>query len=184
MCSDKPGYFGFAKTRIDEELYLVGETFEFFVRENTEDEIDFFKLGLESQQLQGLYLQPDPPQVNNPLTIVASVVDGSELSQSTVMERIVSQLQVDDKGQTLIGKPGERIQFGCSNRIRHTLAPDNSSLTFAKSDELLGHWLCVLSFELQSSASKARPTKAWTPSAAARRSPRTPWRCSSPEAAR
>ena len=46
-------------------------------------------------------------------------------------------------------KPGERIQFGCSNRIRHTLAPDNSSLTFAKSDELLGHWLCVLSFELQ-----------------------------------
>ena len=149
VCSDKPGYFGFAKTRIDEELYLVGETFEFFVRENTEDEIDFFKPGLESQQLQGLYLQPDPPQVNNPLTIVASVVAGSELSQSTMMQRIVSQLQVDGKGQTLIGKPGERIQFGCSNRIRHTLAPDNSSLTFAKGDELLGHWLCVLSFELQ-----------------------------------
>ena len=105
--------------------------------------------GLESEQLQGLYLQPDPPQVNNPLTIVASVVAGSELSQSTLMERIASQLQVDHKGQTLIGKPGERIQFGCSNRIRHTLAPDNSSLTFAKSEELLGHWLCVLSFELQ-----------------------------------
>ena len=65
------------------------------------------------------------------------------------MERIASQLRVDHKGQTLIGKPGERIQFGCSNRIRHTLAPDNSSLTFATSDELLGHWLCVLSFEVQ-----------------------------------
>ena len=149
VCSDKPGYFGFAKTRIDEDLYLLGESFEFFVRENTEDEIDFFKPGLESQQLQGLYLQPDPTQVNNPLTIVASVVAGSELSQSTLMQRIASQLQVDEKGETLIGKPGERIQFGCSNRIRHTLAPDNSSLTFAKSEELLGHWLCVLSFELQ-----------------------------------
>lgn len=43
--------------------------------------------------------------------------------------RIASQLHVDDKGQTLVGKPGERVQFGCSNRIRHTLAPDNSSLT-------------------------------------------------------
>ena len=65
------------------------------------------------------------------------------------MERIASQLRVDYKGHTLIGKPGERIQFGCSNRIRHTLAPDNSSLTFATPDELLGHWLCVLSFEVQ-----------------------------------
>ncbi|HEX6659664.1 MAG TPA: hypothetical protein VF065_16350, partial [Ilumatobacter sp.] len=149
VCSDKPGYFGFAKTRIDEELYLVGEPFEFFVRENTDDETDFFKPGLESQQLQGLFLQPDPPQVNNPLTIVKSVVEGSELPQSPLMGRIASQLRVDCKGQTLIGKPGERIQFGCSNRIRHTLAPDNSSLTFAKSEELLGHWLCVLSFEVQ-----------------------------------
>ena len=34
------------------------------------------------------------------------------------------------------------------------------------------------------SASRARPTKAWTRWAAARRSPRTPWRCSSPGAAR
>ena len=149
VCSDKPGYFGFAKTPIDEKLYLAGEMFEFFVREDADDEIDFFKPGLESRQLQGLYLQPDPPQVNNPLTIVASVVAGSELAQSTVMQRVAAQLQVDEKGQTLIGKPGERIQFGCSNRIRHTLSPDNSSLTFAKSEELLGHWLCVLSFELR-----------------------------------
>lgn len=152
VCSDKagkPGYFGFEKTRIDEELYRIGEPFEFFVREDTGDETDFFKPGLDSQQLQGLYLQPDPPQVNNPLTIVKSVVEGTELHQSTLMERIAAQVRVDYKGQTLIGKPGERIQFGCSNRIRHTLAPDNSSLAFAKPEELLGHWLCVLSFEVQ-----------------------------------
>ena len=49
---------------------------------------------------------------------------------------------------TLIGKPGERIQFGCSNRIRHTLAPDGSSLTFATKGDLINHWLCVLSFEI------------------------------------
>ena len=76
------------------------------MREDAEDEEHFFKPGLESHQLQGLYLQPDPPQVNNPLTIVASVVAGSELPQTTLMERIASQLHLDYKGQTLIGKPG------------------------------------------------------------------------------
>ncbi len=152
VCSDKPGkpeYFGFGKTRVDEELYRIGEPFEFFVREDTEEEQGFFEEGLISHQLQGIYLQPDPPQVNNPLTLVSSIVAGSEMPQSTLMERLASQLRLDFKGETLIGKPGERIQFGCSNRIRHTLAPDNSSLTFAKSEELLGHWLCVLSFDVR-----------------------------------
>ena len=64
------------------------------------------------------------------------------------MQRLAAQLGCGPNGQTLIGKPGERIQFGCSSRIRHTLAPDNSSLTFATQGELLNHWLCVMSFEI------------------------------------
>src|SRR5437868_11230496 len=64
------------------------------------------------------------------------------------MQRLAAQLGLDFKGLSLIGKPGERIQFGCSNRIRHTLAPDNSSLTFATKGDLINHWLCVLSFEV------------------------------------
>ena len=64
------------------------------------------------------------------------------------MQRLADQLELDFKGLTLIGKPGERIQFGCSNRIRHTLAPDGSSLTFATKGDLINHWLCDLSFEI------------------------------------
>ena len=86
--------------------------------------------------------------MNNPLTIVATVVEGKELPQSTVIERLAAALGVEAKGQTLIGQPGERIQFGCSNRIRHTLAPDHSSLTFATAEELLNHWLCVVLFDV------------------------------------
>jgi hypothetical protein len=151
ICLEKDGlpeYFGFAKTRVDEELYRAGESLQFFVREDAEDEVDFFLGGLESHQLQGIYLQPDPPQVNNAVNLVAATVAGSELHQPTIMERLAAQLGLDCKGLTLIGKPGVRIQFGCSNRIRHTLAPDNSSLTFATVDELLNHWLCVLSFDV------------------------------------
>jgi hypothetical protein len=49
---------------------------------------------------------------------------------------------------TAYWKPGERTEFGCSSRIRNTLASDNSSLTFATRGELLNHWICVLSFEI------------------------------------
>jgi hypothetical protein len=151
VCSDKedsPEYFGFAETLFAGKFRRTGEPVQFFVRQDATEEQDFFRLDLESNQLQGIYLQPDPPQVINALTIVAEVVEGKELQQSTLIQRLAAQLNVDFKGMTLIGKPGERIQFGCSNRIRHTLAPDNSSLTFATKGDLFNHWLCVLSFEI------------------------------------
>lgn len=152
VCSDKPtkpSYFGFKRTRFGEQFVRSGEPTQFFVRQDAKDEPRFFKLDLESNQLQGVYLQPDPHQLIHPLSFVAELVEGKELDQATVMQRLATQLDVDLKGLTLMGKPGERIQFGCSSRIRHTLAPDNSSLTFATKGDLINHWLCVLSFEIQ-----------------------------------
>ena len=151
VCSDKadkPAYFGFELTRFGDRLVRTGEPTQFFVREDATDEQDFFQLDLESRQLQGLYLRPDPPQVNNPLTFFKEIVEGVELAQSTLMQRLAERLNLDAKGMSLIGNPGERIQFGCSNRIRHTLAPDNSSISFATRDDLINHWLCILSFEI------------------------------------
>lgn len=151
VCSDKPGkpaYFGFAETLFAGEFVRTGEPVQFFVRQNATTEQGFFRKDLESRQLQGIYLQPDPPQVNNPVSFIAEIVAGKELEQSTLIQRLASQLRLDFKGLTLIGKPGERIQFGCSNRIRHTLAPDNSSITFSTTGDLINHWLCVLSFEV------------------------------------
>src|SRR6185503_19116380 len=70
VCSDKadkPAYFGFGLTRFGDRLVRTGEPTQFFVREDATDEQNFFRPDLESRQLQGLYLRPDPPQVNNPL---------------------------------------------------------------------------------------------------------------------
>jgi len=146
--ADKPEYFGFAKTLIGETSVRTGEPVQFFVRQDATEEQAFFRNDLVSRELQGIYLQPDPPQLNNPLTVVAFTVEGKEMDQSTLMQRLASQLRVDYKGLSLIGKPGERTQFGCSSRIRNTIAPDNSSLTFASQGELLNHWLCVMSFTI------------------------------------
>jgi len=60
VCSIKPqipAYFGFEATRLGEELHLLGEPTEFFVREDADDEVGFFAPGLESHQLQGIRRQ-------------------------------------------------------------------------------------------------------------------------------
>jgi hypothetical protein len=100
VCSDKPAlpaYFGFEKTEFKEEFIRTGEPIQFFVRQDAENETDFFRLDVESRQLQGIYLQPDPPQVNNPITFVKELVAGKELVQSTLMQRIAAQLDLDFK---------------------------------------------------------------------------------------
>ncbi|MDN3548196.1 hypothetical protein [Mucilaginibacter aquaedulcis] len=151
-CTDKedsPEYFSFDKTLFAGELKRVGESIQFFVRKDAVAEKDLFLPTLVSKQLQGLYLQPDPVPVNNSETLVSDVVAGVEGKQSTIMQRLASQLELNFKGMSLLGKPGERVQFACSNRIRHTLAPDNSSISFATTGELFDHWLCVSTFNLQ-----------------------------------
>ena len=150
-CSDKPAlpeYFGFAKTAYDQDFVRTGEPVQFYVRQDATEEVNFFLPGLESQQMQGIYLQPDPIQVINGTTFIAETVAGKPAEQNSVIQRLAAQIGVDSKGLSLIGKPGERIHFGCSKRIRNTLAPDSSSLTFASSDSLFNHWLCVVSFEV------------------------------------
>jgi len=151
VCSDKatiPAYFGFAKTLYAEQWIRTGEPIQFFVREDAVREPVFFKKDLESNQLQGIYLQPDPVQVFNKLTLVTEMVAGKDASQNSVMQRLATQLNLGCTGLSLVGKQGERIHFGCSNRIRHTLAPDGSSISFASNAELFNHWICVLSYEI------------------------------------
>ncbi len=151
VCSDKPAipaYFGFAKTLYAQEWIRTGESIQFFVRENAVAEPSFFKKDLVSKQLQGIYLQPDPVQVFNKQTFITELVAGKEAAQNSVMQRLATQLGLGCTGLSLVGNPGERIHFGCSNRIRHTLAPDGSSISFASNAELFNHWVCVLSYEI------------------------------------
>ena len=152
VCEEKPAlgaYFGFAKTRVDDVLYRLGEQVQFYVREDADDELELFRPGLDPTSSRRCTCSRIRRRSTTRCYLVSDVVAGSELHQPTLIERLAAQLDVDVKGLTLIGKPGRRIQFGCSHRIRHTLAPDNSSLTFATAQELINHWLRVLSFDVQ-----------------------------------
>lgn len=152
VCSEKNAplsqYFGFRKARIGEQLVHAGEPIQFFVRQQANEEPDFLLTELDSRELRGIYLQPDPVPVKNAATNERETVEGKEGEQPEMIRRLSSALDLNSTRMTLIGKPGERIVFGCSNRIRHTLAPDHSSLTFSTKNDLFNHWLCVVSLNV------------------------------------
>ena len=58
-----------------------------------------------------------------------------------MIQRLSGAIGAEDKGMSLIGKQGQRWQFGASRTIRHTAAPDNTSITFATKSDLLNHWI-------------------------------------------
>lgn len=100
-----------------------------------------------AKKIRGIYLQPDPPPVFDG-TLNQLLFQRTTGGSPAIIERLSQQLGTDHKGLTLVGKKGERVVFGCSRRIRHTLAPDHSSLTFAAKEDLVNHWLVALTFQL------------------------------------
>ena len=66
-----------------------------------------------------------------------------------MIQRLSQELGLENTGLTLVGRKGERIQFGCSNRIRHSLSPDHSSITFASKGDLMNHWISCISLQVE-----------------------------------
>ncbi|HRP90366.1 MAG TPA: hypothetical protein PKX92_10010 [Edaphocola sp.] len=96
----------------------------------------------DAKTIQGIYLQPDPIIIKkDPLFFATLQGNNIELQIPDIVQRLGSLLDIKVKDLTLLAKNGERLQFWCSNMIRHSMSPDNSSLTFANKNELQNHWL-------------------------------------------
>ncbi|RYY62261.1 MAG: hypothetical protein EOO05_03490 [Chitinophagaceae bacterium] len=98
--------------------------------------------------IQALYLQPDPEYVRRGK--IGEYFFFSELTsnQPDIMQRLAQQLGVRVKGLTLVAEKGKRVVFGCSNKIRHHLAPDGSSITFSSKADLCDHWLGCITYRM------------------------------------
>lgn len=125
----------------------IGKPVQLKVRRESDDERDLLASLSAARQIRGLYLQPDPPQPNDG-RLKTWLFQRGAASTPAIIQRLAQQLDVDHKGLTLVGAKGQRVIFGCSNRIRHTLAPDHSSLTFAAKEELLNHWIVALTCQV------------------------------------
>ncbi|WP_126974491.1 hypothetical protein [Gynurincola endophyticus] len=96
------------------------------------------------QPLQGIYLQPDA----YPEALLKKYDLADQFALPNIMQRLAQQLHLNHNGMTLMGRKGHRVIFGCSERIRHHLAPDHSSVTFGSKSDLQNHWLVVTAYQL------------------------------------
>jgi hypothetical protein len=144
VCQARPDYYGLEAT--DPAFNTrYGRTIQFQLRADPfADEKGLLSL---ARQVRGIFLQPDPPFLFD--GNLGGLLLGKEVEKAPDMvQRLAQQLGVESKGLSLVAKKGQRVQFGCSHRIRHTLSPDNSIITFASKGDLAHHWLCCLMLDM------------------------------------
>jgi hypothetical protein len=150
VCEDKANnvhYYGVvdATDKLLDNRY--GETFQLVAYAPSTDETKLLVKKAGVPTVQGIFMQPDlVTAADGKLKTYLLGKKGSE--QRDNVQQLADQLKVSASKLTLSADKGERVVFGCSSRIRHTLAPDGSSLTFASKGDLINHWLCCVSFEL------------------------------------
>jgi hypothetical protein len=143
ICEKKDGYYGLENDDPDFDT-RYGLTRHVMLYQASADERKLFAPTSPAKRIQGIYLQPDPPVLFDGR--ITTLLLGKEEAPKPpdMIQRLADQLGVENTGLTLVGKKGERFLFGCSNRIRHTLSPDHSSITFASKGDLMNHWLgCI-----------------------------------------
>lgn len=144
VCEAKPDYYGLEQPE-HEFNSRYGRITQFQLR--AEPLVDETGLLSPAREVRGIFLQPDPPVLFD--GNLGSLLLGKEVEKAPDMvQRLAQQLGVENNGLTLVARKGQRVQFGCSHRIRHTLSPDNSSITFASKGDLSHHWLCCIMLDL------------------------------------
>ncbi|WP_026898278.1 hypothetical protein [Daejeonella oryzae] len=143
VCDDQENYWGNINSNPNLDS-RYGKTTVLKMRKASENELDLFTGMNDARVLQGIFLQPDPQPVydSNKKTQVAY---SNTNTLPDIAQRLAKQLDLAVNGLSLSSENGMRIHFWCSNLIRHTLAPDGSSVTFSSKSELIDRWLVVTS---------------------------------------
>ncbi len=144
---DQSDYFGFINQDRDKDS-RYGKVQQLMFYKESSVESGLLVPFENIRPLQGLYFKPDQLPTIKQKKIEKLIRVEAELMQPGVVQRLASALGVRCKGMTLVARKGERIAFGCSAQIRHTLAPDGSSITFASKSDLYHHWITCLSYSL------------------------------------
>ncbi len=137
---EKANYWGHEHPGNPDLDSRFGKTTVVYMRRESTTEQNLFTDTENAKVLQGIFLQPDPQVVKRD-PIFFKTLQGGEEGIPNIVQRLGDQLDVKVKELSLVSENGERLQFWCSSMVRHSMAPDNSSVTFANKNELHGHWL-------------------------------------------
>ncbi|HYF31645.1 MAG TPA: hypothetical protein VD993_11040 [Chitinophagaceae bacterium] len=143
VCKPDPtlAYFGSQLTRIGKPVTL-------YTRSEAKDERNLFVNEPAGKQFRAILLQPDPlPSLN--LTNIMTLSGHRSETPANLFQRLAEELQLDNAGMSVFGKPGQRVVFGCSKGIPHTLSPEHASITFASKADLVHQWIPTISLHIQ-----------------------------------
>lgn len=128
----------------------IGKPVQVIVRRASRDERGLIANDSDARKIRALWLRPDAEVPAPAISAIGPMLFQRMPFNDTpsVMARLAEQLELDVKGMTLVGRRGERVAFACSRRIRHTLAPDASSLTLGARDDLVNHWVVGMTLRL------------------------------------
>ncbi|MDZ7604581.1 MAG: hypothetical protein U5K79_03115 [Cyclobacteriaceae bacterium] len=144
---DNENYYGFINDGNKKFDNRFGEIFQIMTYRPSGVETNLLVQSAGVPKIQGIFMQSDV--VSNFDGKVSTLLFGRlNNDQPNNVQQLADKLNIESNGLTLNAPKGQRIVFGCSSRIRHTLAPDNSSITFASKGDLINHWLCCISLEL------------------------------------
>ena len=114
------------------------------LRVPSQDERKLLRAPAEGPDIQAVFLQPDPPSTPALAARLAAAGRRRHDAPSDLVDRLARQLGLVRSGLTLSAPAGTRLVLGASDRLRHTLNPDRSSITFGARDDLGLRWLvCV-----------------------------------------
>ncbi|WP_207483545.1 hypothetical protein [Arenibaculum pallidiluteum] len=132
-------YFGKQAARLG-----VGHTVA--QRRGSADESGLFET-VPGVPFQGVLLQPG--QARDVHLDAANAAAGArEQAPERPIQRLARQLRLESRDLTLSGPAGRRAVFGASAGLRHVLAPDHSTITFASETEITAQWLLVVPLRL------------------------------------
>lgn len=135
VCSKKDDYYA-------DQDPLQGMTTRFLTRQAAANENGFFKATGPQTMIRGIWMRrPEEHKIKAQVRHLFLGEKAAPDQQPELIERLAKAIDVETKGLSLLGKAGQRWQFGAGRAIRHTLAPDNTSITLATQDELVNHWI-------------------------------------------
>lgn len=120
ICADTPNRYAGDGVR-------TGLTVDLVTRAPALDESDLFVPDIAEHRLHAIILQP----------------------ADYLPQRLAQHLDLTVKDLAFAAKPGHRVVFGASDKLRHTLSGDNGVITFAAEGELRSRWIIAIMLELQ-----------------------------------
>ncbi len=126
---------------------MIGQPVEVLTAAEPVDERALFVPDIAVNRIRGILLQPDPVQTSN---LVATLTVSGEKGTAPldVAGRLAQAMGLNVTGLTYSGQAGQRVVFGCSSALRHSLSPEHGALTLAANTELCQHWLIAITLDL------------------------------------